>query len=163
MRRWSALLALWAYGMSAWAYAAPLWQWEAPGTAGFYTGEITLGETGTFELFRTPNLAGSLNAVSQPPVLLAMRSQEIEFTLAPAGQPILKKACDAPATLKVFASPVTVCDNGVANALQGVHVDAVDGGGSFTPRLWVYTNGEWKQVTGGACGTLEVKQYCQEF
>jgi hypothetical protein len=87
---------------------------------------------------------------------------DIDFSINRAGVAIKKKTCTAPAVLKVFASPVTVCDSGKANNIQGVHVDAVNSGANFTPRLWIYIAGTgWKQVVNHACGRLEVKQFCE--
>jgi hypothetical protein len=151
----------------AMAFAAGLdWQWNNPGSAGFYSGSINLnggsgsGAFSRYDMGSTPNM--TTDTVSTPPLLLMAGGADIDFSINNAGVPMVKKVCTAPAALKVFASPVTVCDSGTANNIQGVHVDAVDGGANFTPRLWIYVAGTgWKQVSNHPCGRLEVKQFCE--
>jgi len=161
---------------STWAYATdPIWQWDSPGTSSFYSGSQSLTDgTSSFSFSRTPNLAGSQDTVSQPPILL-LAGLDIEFDIVNAETCVPKtvngQACPSGSTFSVFAAPVTVCDDGMANNLQGIHVTAIDGGGSsgcavteFKPRLQVYTNGAWNYVNDtaiGSCGRLEIKKFCK--
>lgn len=160
---------LWlAFSLPSLAKAAPIdWQWNDPGSTGFYSGNISLygtggSQTSTFNRYSggvTPNM--NTDTVSTPPVLL-MASMDIDFKIGKSGVAVAKKSCPSPMSLQVYATPVTVCDSGTANNIQGFHVDAVDNGTSFTPRLFIYVAGTgWKQVVNNECGRLEVKQFCQ--
>lgn len=161
-----ALVAL-ALSTPALAFAADLdWQWNDAGAAGFYSGSINLngGAGGSpfsrYDVGMTPNMTN--DTVSTPPVLLMVRS-DIDFQISNTGVAITKKVCTAPAVLEVYATPVSVCDSGTANNLQGFHVSATDTPTTFTPTLWVHVGGVgWKPVTAdSACGRLEVKQLCK--
>lgn len=147
--------------------AAPEWHWATAEPGGFYSGSISLGsDVGTQSFSRysagmTPNVMN--DTVSTPPLLLMAGGADLDITIGRTGVAVTKKACSAPAALSVFATPVTVCDSGVANNIQGIHVNAVDGGATFTPQLWVYVAGSgWRQVAPNhACGQLEIKQMCK--
>ncbi len=151
------------------AYAAqPEWHWTTAEPGGFYDGSINLNDGGAARSFSrygaglTPNISN--DTVSTPPlVLVAAGGADLDITIGRTGVAVPKKTCQAPAVLSVFASPVTVCDSGVANNIQGIHVNATDGGATFTPQLWVYVAGAgWKQVTANhPCGQLEIKQMCK--
>lgn len=148
--------------------AGPEWHWATAEPGGFYDGSINLNDGAaptTFSRYGaglTPNIAN--DTVSTPPLLLvAGGGADLDITIGRTGVAVTKKPCPAPGTLSVFATPVTVCDSGVANNIQGIHVNATDGGATFTPQLWVYVAGAgWKQVAANhSCGQLEIKQLCK--
>jgi len=162
-----ALVAL-ALSTPALAFAADLdWQWNDAGSAGFYSGSINLngGAGGSpfsrYDVGTTPNMTN--DTVSTPPVLLMAGGADIDFQISNTGVAITKKVCTAPAVLEVYATPVSVCDSGTANNLQGFYVSATDTPTTFTPQLWVHVGGAgWKPVAANnACGRLEVKQLCK--
>ncbi|EPQ6932581.1 hypothetical protein ACUVZD_000224 [Pseudomonas aeruginosa] len=162
-----ALVAL-ALSTPALAFAADLdWQWNDAGAVGFYSGSINLngGAGGSpfsrYDVGTTPNMTN--DTVSTPPVLLMAGGADIDFQISNTGVAITKKVCTAPAVLEVYATPVSMCDSGVANNIQGFYVDAAQTATTFTPRLWVLVGGSsWKQVAANhACGRLEVKQLCK--
>ncbi len=161
------LLALCSGNASAFA-SGPEWQWDAGGNAGnFYSGSVGLNDGGGSNPFSrynagvTPNMSN--DTVSTPPLLImAGGGADLDIEISRSGVAVTKKVCTGTSTLSVFASPITMCDSGVAANIQGVHVDAVNGGLTFTPRLWIYVAGTgWKQITNHPCGQLEVKQMCK--
>lgn len=147
--------------------AGPEWHWTTAEPGGFYDGSINLNDGGAARPFSrygsglTPNISN--DTVSTPPLLLMAGGADIDISIGRTGVAVPKKSCPAPSVLSVFATPVTVCDSGVANNIQGIHVNATDGGATFTPQLWVYVAGSgWKQVTANhPCGQLEIKQLCK--
>ncbi len=145
-------------------------QWSVdvlPSTA--FEGTITLNDGSGSNAFTRPD-GSALNSnvpfqTSSPSaIVLDVASVDIEFQIVSAGSAVTKKSCSVGKTWDVYASVVTMCDQGQANPIAGQHIDAVDGGGTFTPRLWLFTNrgsgGAWRQITG-SCAQLEVRQLCK--
>ena len=145
-------------------------QWSVdvlPGSA--FNGTITLDDGTGSKTYTRPNGSALNSGVpfqSSAPsaIIMNVASADVEFQIANAGTAITKKVCPAGKTWDVFASVVTMCDQGQGNPIAGQHIDAVDGGASFTPRLWLFTNrgsgGAWRQITG-SCARLEIRQLCK--
>jgi hypothetical protein len=153
---------------NAYAYAAePVWHWQEYGTGG-YSGQINLrddqGSSMNYQRYDaagSPVLFGS-KSVQSPMVVIAGSGTDLEIDIVVSGVAVTKKVCSGTKTLRVFATPVTVCDSGVANNIQGIHVGATSTVTTFTPRLWIYTTpAGWRPVNNHPCGNLEVKQICE--
>lgn len=143
----------------------PDWHWDVFGTSS-YSGSVSLRDDQNASLSfqrngssSNPTLFGS-NSVQAP--LMVVAGTDLKIDIARSGLPVTKEVCTGGKTLKVFASPVTLCDNGVANNIQGFHVSATDDVTTFTPTLWIYTTpAGWHPINNHPCGNLEIKQVCE--
>ena len=113
----------------------------------------TLGVRGDFDVLTPPKI-----------VLMKPGGLDIDVRIVGSGSPVAKYSCPAGKTLGVFASVITMCDNGLSNIISGQHITAIDGGATITPQLWIFTNrgsgGAWNLVNS-SCGRLEIRQVCQ--
>ena len=89
---------------------------------------------------------------------------DMDVQIVGSGIAVSKYSCPAGKSLGIFASVVTMCDNGLSNIISGQHITALNGVGTITPQLWVFTNrgsgGAWNLVDS-SCGRLELRQVCQ--
>lgn len=144
------------------------WHWEAFGT-GSYSGQVTLsddaGNAMAFQRYGSgvsPQLFDTTSV--QSPLVVVAGGKDFDVGIFQAGQTVPKKVCTAPEVWKVYVTPVTACNSGVATNIGGIHSWAENTAPTtWTPRLAVHVQGAgWRQINGHACGKVQAMQVCEE-